>query len=270
MDGKDHNSTVGRLIPSGETKCIWMAAGLIDFKLCDSECNCDECPFDQVMRGPTTREPRIPHESISASHLGTRPQSAKSDGISRVFDKLKDFDVRSDLFYHPSHTWLETTGEGLVRIGLDDFAQKLMVGTTTVVFPTPGTHLHQGEACCWIVGLYGTLPVASPVEGSVVEINSKLSDNPNLLHKDPYVMGWLLKIKPENLRRELRKMFQGEAVLGHYEQDVERLQHRFEKALGRGRERVGDTLHDGGEKLSELQDVLGARQYFEIIRSVLK
>jgi len=259
------------LIPNGETKCIWMTAGVIDYKLCDYEFNCDDCPFDRVMRKSNSLTAKKKSQTErSNSHLTEISGSEKNKNIERALQTLQDFHIRKDFYYHPNHTWVAVDNEGMLSIGIDDFAQKIVISATMVVLPTPGVQLYHGQACCWIVRHYGTLPIVAPLDGSVVAVNAQLSGTPNLLNKDPYGKGWLLKIKPENLQRDLKRLFYGEAVLTHYRKDAEKLWLKFESALGQGREEVGQTLFDGGKHLAELQDMLGPRRYFEIIRTVFR
>src|SRR3989304_2509595 len=100
-------------------KCVWMSAGVVGYKLCDMEFRCDECPFDRALQ-----RDRATFRGRAAAAL---------EGIDR-----HGFLLSRSLFYHPAHIWARVEGGGAVRVGLDDFGQKLFGRVDRVLLPDVG------------------------------------------------------------------------------------------------------------------------------------
>ncbi|MFQ6091746.1 MAG: glycine cleavage system protein H [bacterium] len=263
------------LILEGELKCIWMTAGVVSYKLCNYQYECERCPFDRVLRGGSNasvgqdRSPNedsdfrtIPIEKISQ---GDGPGDLKGSDFEGIFKKFYDVRIKRNLFYHRGHTWADVDDPDHIRMGIDDFAGRFILGTKMVVLPTRGNKIDQGQVCCWIVEEEGPLPIVAPLTGAVVTVNPQLSEDPGLVNRSPYGKGWLMKIKPENLRRDLKYLYSEDAVIPRYKRDIERLRKKFESLLRENWENLGPRLCDGGNMFIHLRDMIGQQRYFDII-----
>jgi hypothetical protein len=132
-------------LPEGAERCVWMAAGLVAYKLCDRAFECEACPFDAVMRGRAAEADATSGESVPVPLLAVPA------------------DFPADRRYHPAHTWACTAGPDRLRIGLDAFAAGLASQTTSVVLPPPGSFLERGRAGSWLVDESGPIPLRMPV-----------------------------------------------------------------------------------------------------------
>ena len=99
--------------------------------------------------------------------------------------------------YTNEHEWIRLEGD-VAYVGITDYAQEQLGDIVFVDIPTEGETLEAGE-------VFGTIEVVKtisdlflPVAGEVVENNPALEENPELVNKDPYGEGWLIKIKPAN------------------------------------------------------------------------
>src|SRR5512141_2633738 len=101
--------------------------------------------------------------------------------------------VPAGVYLHPGHTWARLESDGLVAVGADDFAHKL-VGAARVGLPTLGAHVAQGEPAFDIGDGEKDVPMVSPVDGTVVAVNAALREKTDGLD-DPYGRGWLFKVK---------------------------------------------------------------------------
>ena len=99
--------------------------------------------------------------------------------------------------YTNEHEWIRLEGD-VAYVGITDYAQEQLGDIVFVDIPTEGETLEAGE-------VFGTIEVVKtisdlflPVAGEVVEQNPALKENPELVNKDPYGEGWLIKMKPAN------------------------------------------------------------------------
>ena len=99
--------------------------------------------------------------------------------------------------YTNEHEWIRLEGD-TAYVGITDYAQEQLGDIVFVDIPTEGETLEANE-------VFGTIEVVNtisdlflPVAGEVLEQNPSLEENPELVNKDPYGEGWLIKIKPAN------------------------------------------------------------------------
>jgi len=111
-------------------------------------------------------------------------------------------EIPSELRYRESHEWVRDEGDGTVVIGLSDHAQAALGDMVFIELPEPGMSYDQGEPCAVVESVKAASDIYAPVSGEVIEANAALEDTPELVNTDPYVDGWLFKIKlsdPEEL-----------------------------------------------------------------------
>lgn len=99
--------------------------------------------------------------------------------------------------YTNEHEWIRLEGD-VAYVGITDYAQEQLGDIVFVDIPTVGETLEANE-------VFGTIEVVKtisdlflPIAGEVVEQNDTLEENPELVNKDPYGEGWLIKMKPAN------------------------------------------------------------------------
>jgi glycine cleavage system H lipoate-binding protein len=209
-------------LPASKRKCRYMITGEVGRKICPNAYECGTCSFDQMMQA------RIQTEPIPVSMI-------KHEG---------GFEVASDMYYHEGHTWAKPEYGGRVRIGLDDFAQKLIGKLSKIVTPDTGHEVKQGDVAFEVQRDGETAQVLSPVDGIVTRINHRLLDHPELINESPYETGWLFVVEPTKLRKNLKALYYGEEA---------------ERFIGEERERLFSEAHDdlrmaadGGESIDDI------------------
>jgi glycine cleavage system H lipoate-binding protein len=226
--------------------CIWMSAGLVAYKLCDRDYDCESCPFDAAMRGTEA----------------TTRHSNGSETLPPPFP--------ADRWYHPAHLWVRRAGAGRVRIGLDAFAAQLITNLDHVLLPPPGTPVRRDAPLCWIHDDGQVVPLRSPVTGRILVTHARLRHQPELLTDDPYGEGWMFEIR---LREDVGGQ-DGALLTATVARDRAR-EHQsvlddavrsFAAAPVAG---VGPTLQDGGVRLSDARSVLGPHRYYRVISAFL-
>jgi glycine cleavage system H protein len=102
--------------------------------------------------------------------------------------------IPENLKYSNDHEWLRVEGDEAF-IGITDFAQKELGDIVFVEVETVDETLEKEEVFGTIEAVKTVSDLLMPVEGTVVELNEKLEDEPELINKDPYNEGWIIKIK---------------------------------------------------------------------------
>uniref|UniRef100_A0A7C2P3C2 Glycine cleavage system protein H n=1 Tax=candidate division WOR-3 bacterium TaxID=2052148 RepID=A0A7C2P3C2_UNCW3 len=181
---------------------------------------------------------------------------------SRVWEAFSGwFNFPQTLYYHQGHTWAKLE-DGLVKVGLDDFAQKLLGRPEAIELPLIGGKVKQGDIG-WRMKIEGrTLEMLSPVSGEVLAINKKVLEDPGLILKDPYGEGWLLKVEPDNLKVELRNLLRGESLKGWIQGTIDRLRGRLGGELGL-------MYQDGGLPVSGFVRMIDPQNWDQIAREFL-
>lgn len=232
-------------------ECVWMLAGVVDYKLCDRDFDCESCPLDQAFR------------DAAHAHRASRPLVALESGGA----DLREYQIAPMLFYHPGHVWARIEEEGTVRVGLDDFGQSLTGRIYAVDLPREGAQVEGSRSCWRIAHQAGETALAAPVTGTVHRVNNKLTAHPSLLNRDPYSEGWALIIKPDRLEECLKQLYYGRKVELWYRSDIQRLYQSVADALPAST--VGVTMQDGGSRINDFTSLLTADQMRQVIDSFL-
>ncbi len=114
-------------------------------------------------------------------------------GTERVDQVL----LRHRLSYSPGHLWLKQVSPETLRVGLDDFARRLVATPDHVELPAKGTFLRHGEDAARLYVAGRVIGIPAPVEGEVVAVNDALEETPALLEK-PYSRGWLFAMRSQD------------------------------------------------------------------------
>ena len=102
--------------------------------------------------------------------------------------------VPAELKYTKEHEWIRVEGEEAV-VGITDYAQSQLGDIVFVECETVGDTLGAGETFSTIEAVKTVSDLYLPVSGEVLEFNEALEDQPELVNKDPYGEGWIVKIK---------------------------------------------------------------------------
>jgi len=105
--------------------------------------------------------------------------------------------IKENLKYAKTHEWVRVDGE-YAYIGISDFAQSELGDIVYVDVPTVGENLSKGDVFGTIEAVKTVSDVYLPISGEVIEFNEALATNPELINKDPYGEGWIVKVKMTN------------------------------------------------------------------------
>jgi glycine cleavage system H protein len=104
--------------------------------------------------------------------------------------------VPGDLRYTKSHEWVRTLSDGSVEIGISDHAQAALGDLVFVEVPETGRQVATGDAFAVVESVKAASDVYSPLTGEVLAGNDALASQPELVNQDPYVQGWIARLKP--------------------------------------------------------------------------
>lgn len=101
----------------------------------------------------------------------------------------------AELKYQKTDEWVKVVDDVAI-IGISDFAQNQLSDLVFVEFNNePGDKVVKGDAFGVVESVKAASDVFYPVSGELIEVNTTLADNPEILNKDPYGEGWMLKIR---------------------------------------------------------------------------
>ncbi len=100
--------------------------------------------------------------------------------------------------YTQEHEWLRTEADGLVTVGITDYAQGHLGDLVFVQLPAVGATLDKGEEAAVIESVKTAGEINMPTSGAIVEVNALLNDEPGKVNEDPMGAGWFFKMKIEN------------------------------------------------------------------------
>ncbi len=102
--------------------------------------------------------------------------------------------IPEDLKYTKDHEWARIEGDVAI-IGITDYAQSELGDIVYVELPEVGDSTTQGESFGTIEAVKAVSDLFAPLSGEIVEVNTALTDQPEIINKDPYGEGWIVKIK---------------------------------------------------------------------------
>lgn len=114
-----------------------------------------------------------------------------------------------NLLYTKDHEWVKNDGD-FIYVGITDFAQKELGDIVYVEVETQGEILGQHQVFGTVEAVKTVSDLFLPMSGEIIEVNSKIITNPELLNKDPYGDGWIIKIKTNNTAESSNLLYAAE------------------------------------------------------------
>jgi glycine cleavage system H protein len=100
----------------------------------------------------------------------------------------------AERYYTESHEWVQVDGD-VATIGITDFAQSQLGDVVFLELPSVGRMLEAGDSFGVVESVKAASDLYSPVSGSVIEVNQALADRPEIVNREPYEGGWLMKVR---------------------------------------------------------------------------
>jgi glycine cleavage system H lipoate-binding protein len=185
----------------------------------------------------------------SLKQLGKQPavEPVVREAPSRVVRALvSGFQLPENVRYHAGHTWALSESRELVRVGLDDFASKLIGKIESIALPQRGRWVRQGQKIWTIIRDGKSVDMVSPIEGTVSDVNDAVAKNPSLVLKDPYGEGWIVTVQAPDSKINFRNLLGGALARMWTEDSASRLGKRMPVAM------AAALAQDGGIAVDDI------------------
>jgi glycine cleavage system H lipoate-binding protein len=276
--------------------CLWMQAGVVEFKNCNNFYDCTTCKYDQGMQKQVEKGKylswqdamrRRPSLERVCRHTLTRRierracaynyecstcdfdqffeevWAAKIGSRPHDMQNVKGFQVPLGSYFHDGHTWARIESSGLIRVGMDDFSLKLLGKADAFDLPLMGKELSQGKAGWGLKRESNSAAVLSPVDGVIVEVNARLRERPLTANQEPYGDGWLFAVRNQNTKGAFKKLMDDAAGLEWMAAEVGKLEAMIESV-------AGPLAADGGTFREDIYGSLPALGWKTLTRTFLK
>lgn len=106
--------------------------------------------------------------------------------------------IPNDLFYTESHEWVRLNDDGTVTVGITEHAQEQLGDLVFVESPEIDKVVSAQDAIAVVESVKAASDIYAPINGTILDANTALADEPELVNSSPYEDGWLFRIQPED------------------------------------------------------------------------
>jgi glycine cleavage system H lipoate-binding protein/uncharacterized CHY-type Zn-finger protein len=276
--------------------CLWMQAGVVKFKNCNNYYDCTTCKYDQGMSRQVDKGKQISWQAVMKKRpdmdrvcrhsLTNRIQkrtcaydyecatcdfdqffedvwTTKNTTMPSDVQSVRGFDVPTDCYFHNGHAWARIESGGYLRVGLDDFALKVLGKADALDLPLMGKELDQGKVGWGLKRKNNLADVRSPVGGVIVEVNSKVRENPERANREPYGDGWLFMLRTPDIKKTVNKLMTDTDSLDWINGEINSLEMMIEGV-------AGPLAADGGYLASDIYGALPEIGWNNLTKNFLK
>jgi glycine cleavage system H lipoate-binding protein len=207
-----------------ERPCRHNLTGRIDApKICTMNYECYHCTFDQMLDEEDFGELNAPPAYVLAS----------------------GYRIADGYYYHMGHSWARFEHGGRIKVGFDDFIVKMFGAMHSLALPPLGTTLKKDQVGLTFSRDDNKAAALSPVTGTVLAVNHKAREHPEITHADPYHEGWLYILEPDMPKKNLKGLYYGRESIQWMDKESQALL----KIMGPEYESLAAT---GGEPISDV------------------
>ncbi len=244
--------------------CIWMLAGIVNYKICNHDYQCETCEFNRVMQGMISTENESEEAIRDTGPTSQIPNQADLITNQYLHTLLSGCKIHLDRCYHPSHLWYKARTKNRIQVGIDKLILKLLHPIDRLILPEEGTDYRSGQLIAWIVRANKILPFHSPVKGRVTALHPALRDaDPSAVAaRDDY----LFEMEGKNLGTRVQQFCGNTEGFSCFRQKIDILRAHMLRSFANNMPGcVGVTLADGGERELNLEKVIGKRLFDRLI-----
>lgn len=276
--------------------CIWMQAGVVEFKNCNNFYDCTTCKYDQGMHKKAEAGGQLSWQDAMRAREGldrvcrhsltqriAKRQCAydyecascdfdqffedvwttKTGTVPHEVEEVRGFRVPMGYYYHNGHTWARIESGGYIRIGMDDFSMKLLGRSDAMDLPLMGKELDKNKAGWGLKRDTHLADVLSPVCGVIVEVNSALRERPALANHAPYEEGWLFMVRTPDIKGTVKELMSDREGLDYIAGELDTLEGMIEEV-------AGPLAADGGYLSDDIYGNLPTLGWENLTRTFLK
>lgn len=177
-----------------------------------------------------------------------------------------EFQIPGGVFISEGHSWVNIGEDGTAKIGLDDFAKKIIGKIDSIELPNLGMTVKKGQALFTVIQGTRNISFKSPLSGKVKELNKFINNEIDSLNATVYDQNWICEIDADELDSELKSLKIGKSAVSLYEDDIERL-IQMKKKMKTGKEKDFESngvIYSGEmEKLDDISWNRYGESFFE-------
>jgi glycine cleavage system H lipoate-binding protein len=255
-----------------ELPCIWALSGVLSYRLCECNYDCEHCELYRVLSGRVTPSPYTEAAGTGSAVEHSLPCGEETPGLTaHLAHLLTDCRVYLDRAYRPPHFWLRelSGGTGLVEAGLDASLLNILKPIRRVVTTGRGIRLERDQPCGWIARAHMAVTLRMPIAGEVVDTNPLETPGPHA-RQAAGDGTWLLRIRPSEDLESVPALIRGEETLAWYADRLRVVKEYLRRAASDGDTSLGSLMADGGAPQHCLEDVLGSAAFAELISRIAR
>jgi glycine cleavage system H lipoate-binding protein len=173
-----------------------------------------------------------------------------------------EFSIPGGVLISTGHCWASLAEDGTARIGLDDFARKLLGSIDTIDFPDIGMNVKAGQPLFSVKQGQRQAQFHAPLSGKVVKINEDLREDCAMLEEMSYGKNWICVIDGDDLDAELPRLKIGKSAVALFQEDIDRFQAYVQKANGREISDPASLCIGAIEKLDDTRWETTVKEFF--------
>jgi CheY-like chemotaxis protein/glycine cleavage system H lipoate-binding protein len=190
-----------------------------------------EKPFSEDELRRFARHALIKRRDRIQKQLKPRVHVMDAAEIGRGFEG--EFSIPGGVLISTGHCWASLAEDGTARIGLDDFAKKLLGRIDSIDFPNIGMNVKAGQALFSVNQGHRRAQFHAPLSGKVLKINEHLRKNCAMLEEMSYGENWICVIDGDDLDAEMTQLKIGKSAIALFQEDIDRFQDFIRKASDR-------------------------------------
>jgi glycine cleavage system H protein len=266
---KMKNQSTNSVIPEGELRCVWMDAGIAEFKLCDQEFCCETCAFNKNItqqNKDNTMQQTNQETQLSADSRAMTADAIFNNILKKRLDDLRAVNIPKDRVYSRGQFWIQQNEEGNYRIGINHILANFFQPILSIVASKAPTNIHRHDPFCWIILPGGAITLRSPIEATIVRFNPALQQRPGLLNAAPFDDGWIMEITAKS--KGLTSFTSSTDSQRLTKRTLHNVEHVFKQTFQHLQPSAGTTLFDGGINMGSIESILGPSIYREVVNRI--
>lgn len=163
------------------------------------------------------------------------------------------FSIPGGVFISDSHTWVSMNQEGIGKVGIDDFAKKLIGKVESIDLPNLSMKVKAGQPLFTIRQGNRKVIFNSPVTGIVASINTILKENPDALDVTPYDRNWICAIDPDDIDSEIKNLHIGKSAVSFFQNDIEHFKSVMKEILKAEKKEEDEYVNENQLYIGQLE-----------------
>jgi hypothetical protein len=222
-------------------KCIWMASGLIEYKLCDKQFDCENCPFDRVIRNFSNEEENL--------------NTGMPNIINIILNKLRCIKYDEGIIYLKNNLIARQILPNTYYLGVNPILISFLDNVGIMMECGAGKNVLHGEPIIQFFGEWGTINLPAPMNFSIYDKVNNPAD-------DPMIAKWIAIIGAIPQEISLGKLSK-EGWNDLHSRSLE-LVEEIKLAYSK----IGITMNDGGSQIKYFHQLIGKDKYIEILNLI--